>query len=515
MNSHRTATGRAMVALLSAGLLCAACTDRGLDRSGGSSPRPATVVVLAANDDGGSDRDYRNGLAGAPAVAHFVDNVAAVSRGRLTVQLADAQEAGGYELGAVQDVVAGRADLGWAAVRAFDAAGIDAFRPLQIPFLIDSYAGQAAAINDPLAGRMLASLRPHGLTGLALLAGELQYPASHDRPLQSPGDFHGRSFGVSRSPLESRALTALGAVPTALSAPFPPQTEGLDAYYSRWWLLATDSGRTPITFVTTNAPVWAHTEALIANTGRLARLSDTERAWLERAATKAAQWSVAHAPDAVSAELALACTAGVRTVLATDAQRAELRSAVEPVAAALREDPEQAAILAMIQTLVRARPGGIGEPPSTCPDAPSGPSLDPRPPALSAPGHPGDLPAGTYRYSVSEQELHGFGLNDFTAHATAGVWTWTLRGGRWDYAFKPSANDIPEGYAYATCRGWYDVDRDTVAFTTDDPASNGRCAPVTWAGRWRTTSTGLTMLMLTREGERDRLFGGKPWVRIG
>jgi len=104
-------------------MLCAACTDAGLDRSGGSSPRPATVVALAANNDGGSDRDYRNGLAGAPAVARLLDKVAAVSRTsdgygwRMTKRPA-------AQVDTVQDVVAGQTDLGWAAVRTFDAVGI-------------------------------------------------------------------------------------------------------------------------------------------------------------------------------------------------------------------------------------------------------------------------------------------------------------------------------------------------------------------------------------------------------
>ncbi|MFN0282060.1 MAG: hypothetical protein ACKVZ6_08830 [Kineosporiaceae bacterium] len=110
--SIRKVTGRAPLALIGGSMLCAACTDAGLDRSGGSSPRPATVVALAANNDGVSDRDYRNALAGAPAVARLLDNVAAVSRTsdgsgwRMTKRPA-------AQVDTVQDVVAGQTDLGW------------------------------------------------------------------------------------------------------------------------------------------------------------------------------------------------------------------------------------------------------------------------------------------------------------------------------------------------------------------------------------------------------------------
>ena len=55
------------------------------------------------------------------------------------------------------------------------------------------------------------------------------------------------------------------------------------------------------------------------------------------------------------------------------------------------------------------------------------------PEPLDGPGRSGELPSGTYRYVLTEDEINAAieDADDDVAGANAGVWTWTLGNGRW------------------------------------------------------------------------------------
>src|SRR5689334_9454453 len=98
-----------VAALAAVAALATGCSATGGDKSGGSG-RPR-VLVLASSDG--------VNLAGAPAVQRFVDAVAKLSNGRLTVRVEPAWRGGDDEARVIKDVAAGQADLGWAGTRAF------------------------------------------------------------------------------------------------------------------------------------------------------------------------------------------------------------------------------------------------------------------------------------------------------------------------------------------------------------------------------------------------------------
>ena len=142
-----------MIAVVSVtALVSAACTASQADKSGGS--KHPTVLVMA-NYNGGD-------LLGAPAVAHFVDRVAALSGGQLTVRVESGWKGGADETRVIRDVAAGEADLGWSGTRAFDVVGDNAFQPLHAPFLVSSYPAEAAVVKDPLAQDLLAACTRSG-----------------------------------------------------------------------------------------------------------------------------------------------------------------------------------------------------------------------------------------------------------------------------------------------------------------------------------------------------------------
>jgi TRAP-type C4-dicarboxylate transport system substrate-binding protein len=113
-------------------------------------------------------------------VASFVDAVRRLSNGSLTIDVKTEWRWGEatYETGLIKDVMAGKADLGVAGVRAFDEAGLDvtSFQGFLAPFLIDTYDLQDRVLASDAAQETLRSVEPLGLTGLGLDPGPLRRP---------------------------------------------------------------------------------------------------------------------------------------------------------------------------------------------------------------------------------------------------------------------------------------------------------------------------------------------------
>ena len=481
---------------------CSAATDR----SGGPAAEP-TTLVMASND--GSD------VAGAPGVQRFVELVAELSDGRVHVEAsADWRQQGEGQV--LEDVAAGEADLGWTGTRAFDLIGVDTFRPLHAAFLVNSYPSQAAVLTAPVAERMLEGVDAVGLTGLAIMADELRFPAAAEGPLLDGADFKELAFGIMPSNVQAAAVDALGAEAEGMSLPHPPDTDGLAGLETSWRTYVTNGQHRFVPFITANAVLWPRSTVVVANPAVLQELSNEDRDAVTEAATRGADWSIEHAGDRVADEMATACTDGARVATASPDQLAELRRIVEPVYTAMRAEPEQAELLAAVEEAVRDVSGD--EPldvPEGCayePGDASSVAVPVLPAVLSAPGRAGQLPAGTYRYSLSPEELGDSGIFSTSGiQANAGVWTWTMGEGRWSYELKPSSGETPPGYSGNTCEGYYDVHGDKVDFTTITVYAEGECASRTWKATWGRTEQGLSMDVTTDGEDLDFLFGAAEW----
>ena len=77
------------------------------------------------------------------------------SDGRLRIEVSTGLAGDWASSEVLEDVAAGKAELGWSGTRAFDLIGVDAFRPLHAPFLIASYPAQRAVVADDVAQDML------------------------------------------------------------------------------------------------------------------------------------------------------------------------------------------------------------------------------------------------------------------------------------------------------------------------------------------------------------------------
>ena len=493
---------RRVTVALCALALAAGCSSWGSgDKSGG--PDQPKVLVLASNDG--------EGHFGAPAVQRFVDRVREISRGRLNVRIQPYWAGGNTETRVVKDVAAGKADLGWAGTRAFDLLGVDSFRPLHAPFLVDSYALEAAIVRDPLGHQMLTGIKPTGVTPLALAADQLRFPAATAKPLLSAADWRGRSFLTAGSRSQADAIDALGAKPV-FDGDLEDRIQSgtVDSLETMWW--DEQAGLSP--FVTANARLWPRTLVIFASPASQGRLNAEERSWMTQAASDAAQWSTEHAGDGEPTQMARQCANGARVALASPQQLASLRRAVQPVYAALRANPTSAATLARIEALKASTP-----PPDT-PSVPASCRYQPgeekkRPPQavpLTAPGPTGTFPIGTYRFTLTVKDITAAGQPRDLAVNNAGVWTWKMGRGVWGLTVKLSEPDVDPWYP---CKGYYAVQDDVVTFSrTASPQAHGECVPPTWAARWSRSGTRISWSAIDLE-DFGVVFGQKPWEKIG
>jgi hypothetical protein len=127
--------------------ILAGCGSPGFDKAGGSQPRHPVVLTLA----------NFNAISG--ALDGFTGNVWRLSGGTMRIAVKYRWRYGQVndETGLIGDVRAGKADLGVVGSQAWDSVGIDSFRALGAPLLIDSYALQDRVLRSPMA-----ALRPRG-----------------------------------------------------------------------------------------------------------------------------------------------------------------------------------------------------------------------------------------------------------------------------------------------------------------------------------------------------------------
>ena len=477
-SGEHISVARSRIALVLATVCLAAGCSSAAGTKSGAEPEPVTLVL--ANNDAGDDLD------GAPAVAHFVDRLQQISGGRVVVDVRSAWKGGGNEPQILRDVAAGEADLAWSGTRALDLIGVTSLTPLHAPFLVGSYSAQRAVLGDPQVQRGMGDLADAGLTGLALLADELRMPVGVPKALLSPQDYDGAQFRTADSQIQSEGLTALGAVPTT-AARFQDTMDGNE---TQWWTYVASGFYDIARFPTINTPLWPRSVVLVANPKRLDGLDRQVRGWIRTAAQDAAVWSREHARDREADELAKACQGGAKIATATPAQIEALKAKVQPVYQRLAEDPATADMFRRVeQSGDRCHGRQAGHDPAGV--RVQGRRREPRPirsTPLTAPGDPGDLPQGVYRYELTPEYLRSAGLPEDDVYGNAGIFTYTLEAGRWLLEQKPLYDNVIN----TTCEGFYDADGSTFtgSAATVTRSANARRGSGRPPGRSRTTFYG-------------------------
>ena len=439
------------------------------------------------------------------AAAFFVHRVAQLSGGKLRIDVVPGwgHDKPDVEQQIIRAVAVGKVDLGAVGTRVFDTLGVSSFQALTAPMLIDSYPLERAVIASPIPTQMLRSLANIGVNGLAILGEGLRKPVAAHRPLLGPSDWRGITFASYRSRAEADAIRVLGARPSdviadALDAAFlAHRVEGAE---NDLLVYQSNARQYRAPYVTANVNLWPRTEALIANPDRIARLTNTQREWLRRAAAGAAARST-RLYDHDSQIAKALCGSGARFANATTAELVALRQAFQPVYASLELSPRTKSFISQIERIkhsTRAQPLTI----------PVGCSARGNNGATMATNDPGVL-NGVYRVKWSEKELVAAGASRLYANSNfgflgghAGVLTLRMQNGQ----FTIEAIGAP----WSPCTGTSTATRTSVVLAFRPPNCEGRVI-----AKWFLRHERLRLHVLHAGDPGDAVtFGAKLWVRI-
>jgi C4-dicarboxylate-binding protein DctP len=325
----------------------------------------------------------------------------------------DAVQKGDYEIGLV-------------ASRAFSTVGVDSFRALTAPFLIQTdTAADAVARDDQLTGPMLAALPGAGLTGLALLPETIRHPFGVRGAILGPADYRGAVLRSLPSKETYAVFAALGARPGFWDGDIGAAklADGSIKIVEGPFAFAPARSGGYAATGTGNVAFFPRMNVLFANGEAIQDLSTAQRDVLAKAAVEAREQTIANQPqDSYSATQF--CAMGGCVVLASDSDVAALRHAVEPYLDTLAEDPATAEALKELRSI--AGSAGAGSPVRACdPGSAGGADIAPWPVTDSA--SPID---GRYRVEITDADFDAAGVPQSGWAENHGTYTWEIGRGR-------------------------------------------------------------------------------------
>jgi TRAP-type C4-dicarboxylate transport system substrate-binding protein len=348
-----TRAAAVIAAALSAFAALAGCSLGGSERVGGE--RPAETRVLTMLDPFSNRQE----------LTQYVSEVSRLSHGTLRIRVVPAGHAGpDFETATIHDVRQGRADLGFAASRAWDEFGARRLRTLSGPFLIDSYRLQQRVLTSGLVDPMLEELRPLGLEGIGVLPGPIRRPLGATQALAAPADFRGQTIGTQQSRVADETLRALGARPQRLPVDVK-SLAGLDGVEHR--VAAIEGARLDVdgSHLMTNVNLWPRPLVVFAAARSWDRFSSEQRRILRTAAANVVPEKLAAERGLEAETAANLCRKGRANFdSATSAELRALRRAVEPVYRDLERNPGTRAAIEAIERLKQQ----LAEPPTELPE---------------------------------------------------------------------------------------------------------------------------------------------------
>jgi TRAP-type C4-dicarboxylate transport system substrate-binding protein len=330
LSELRRRNGARAIAAVVVATSVAGCGASPADKAGGS-PTPKTRVLrLATHDD-----DYAYGT--------FAAAVARLSGGSLRITIARNWRNTGlrrdidYEREIVADVRAGRVPLGIVGVRVWDLLGVDSFRALLAPFLVDSLALERRAVEGPEAAHALASVGRSGVAATALLPGRLRRPLGRSRPLVAVRDYRGATIGIRPGGVAQATFRALGATARGFNADLDlPRLDGIEIDP----LLTTENNYdASARALTGNVVFWPKPQTIVVNRRVYGSLTAGERRILRVAGHEALGPELERVARDQRLGLSILCAAKFPIVVATRRERAALRAAVRPIYDELERDP--------------------------------------------------------------------------------------------------------------------------------------------------------------------------------
>jgi TRAP-type C4-dicarboxylate transport system substrate-binding protein len=378
---HNVAIARGTLLLLGLILIgaCAAPTGRGV----GS--QPASVVLTFANS--GHEHQY---------LEPFADAASLATDGTVKIEFKDQvhKSEPAYETKIIDDVVKGDYDLGWVAPRPWHDKGVMSFDALMAPFLIDTYALQAAVLGGDLEDQMLAGLDGSGLVGLGIAPGPLRRIATDGIALDGPESLAGKVVAINDSAIARMTFEGLGA--TTVSIPGGGALGDAVAVEQQFGSILGNRYHHDLGDVVADLALWPRPLILFANQSAFQALSDAQQDGLRAAADQYASWSLADAEAEDESAIRDLCADGANLVVAGAEARAALLAAVQPVYVELAKDAPTKAFLDRIADLKAATAAPAAA--ASCAMAEASPTAASR----------GGFPDGIYEARLSCAELEAF-----------------------------------------------------------------------------------------------------------
>lgn len=468
--------GTTVATLLVAGGCSSAGSDEtaGSDSAGEAAAAP-TVTIRVGTDDS-------PGRPAADQIEHFAERVQELSEGTIEIEPVWSANDGGpgddWDQRVARKVIAGELDGALVPARAWDTEGVETFRPLHAPFLVDSHELLAEVISGSLADRMLDGLDGSGVVGLAILPEGLRHPFGVDEPLLGPGDYDGAVLRVPTSATSQALFEALGA-----------QTN--DDSLDRAVHDGVESGLVlkPGGIATGNVTFFPKANVLVLNEETMEGLADADREVLVQAAANTLSWAVESFPSESSLAEAFCASGGV-IVHASDTDVRTLQEATTSVLAAIRADSrENAEALDEITALKGSLP--TAEPPPPCGE----------PPETAATGEESVL-NGVYRFELSADEIRAAvpSASQHMVDINVGTWTMFLEDGSFRLEHQGLTEDTVD-------EGTYRVEGQRVGFFFADST-----APETVD--WSRADDGSLTLEIVTVPEQFRHVYSEPWIAV-
>jgi TRAP-type C4-dicarboxylate transport system substrate-binding protein len=332
-----------------AALMVAGCGGPGTGKAGGApatAPNGTTTLTFASADPLPVDTTFGT-LVDQDSGGHL----------RLRTVLYDGRAVGIDQTIAV-DLQKGKLDVADVGSRAWESLGVLAFRAYQDPFLVTSRELLDAAVTGPVAAGLLATLKPAGITGLAIVPDSIRYLYS-TRPLTTLTQFNGAKIGINESATTSEVLSSLGATPVTEITGGPPAVEALRdgtlTAIESSPVNATENGYVlAAPYVVVNAPLFAKTTTFAVNSAQLAKLPARDAGWLRQAAQQAAATEATSTAD--RAMWGTLCGEGLKPLALTGPQLTAWQNAEAPAYADLAGDSQTALAVDRIGGLATGEP---------------------------------------------------------------------------------------------------------------------------------------------------------------
>jgi TRAP-type C4-dicarboxylate transport system substrate-binding protein len=325
-------------------VVLAGCDGSSADKAGGASGQKPRILTMANFDSQPGELDG------------FVSEVARLSGGTIRIQVQNSWRAGQakYETGLINDVRAGKADLGWAASRAWDSVGVMSLRALHAPLLIDSYAVQERVVHSPLVGEMLAGLEPIGLVGLGVLPGPMRKPLGISKPLVVPADYAGLTIGIQQSLVAEETMRVLDARPVWF--PAKGKIDTFDAIEQQAASIDGNQYDTIGKYFTGNVNLWPRPLVIFTGKKVFDSLSPDQRNALRQAVVNVIPTQTAAVRRSEQEAAGNLCRRGLEFETASPDDLAALRTAVQPVYDALAREPQTRKFLTAIAAMGKGLP---------------------------------------------------------------------------------------------------------------------------------------------------------------